>query len=388
MRRPVMVLPLFIALTLMLAGCWDTTDIEDRGFIVGSGIDLGGTENGGDGITLTHQFVVPAGIGTPTDGGGDTQAFDNLTSSGESMFDISRQMTEKTSKNPFYEHEKVIVISDKVAEQPYLFGKVMDMFLRNSEMRRNIKVVIANGQASKVLDTKPQSEKIPIIYLDDILENSVANITEIQPIVNGDVQDKLLNKLSYILPLVTPKKKSIESMGAAVFNGYNNQMIGVLNGLETEGLNLITGNGKEGNIKIAIHQKNIAYELKDVKSKIKLNVDDIKHMHVQVNIDTSGDISETFGTQNLFQGGSLSEIEKQVSREIKRIAEQTINTAQMDLKTDVFDIGKMLKEHHYNLWQQIKDDWDHGENYFSDVTFDVNVTSRINATGNVNKTKK
>ncbi|MEN1969515.1 Ger(x)C family spore germination protein [Lentibacillus sp. N15] len=380
---------LFIAVTLVLTGCWDQVEIEQRGFIVGSGIDLAGSkENETQELTLTHQFVVPAGIGTPSEGGGDTQAFDNLTASGDSMFDISRKMADQTSRIPFYEHEKVVVISNNVAERPYLFGKVMDIFLRNPEMRRSIKVVVTDGKASDVLNTKPESEKIPIIYLDSIMENSFTNASEIEPVKIGTVHENLMNKLSYVLPQIIPKEKSMESKGAAVFKGYNNQMIGSLNGLDAKGLNLITGKAQEGVIKIAIHKKNITYELEKANSKIKLNTDDIRHMDVQVNIDTSGVISETFGTQNLFQGGTVREIEKQVSEEIKKIAEQTIHKAQEELETDIFGIGKMLKERHYDQWQQMKDDWDHGENYFTDVTFHVNVTSRIRTTGNVNKTKK
>ncbi|MTW87125.1 Ger(x)C family spore germination protein [Virgibacillus dakarensis] len=372
---------------LLLTGCWDQVDIEQRGFIVGSGIDLADDRGEGHTLTLTHQFVVPAGLGAPMQGGGDQKAFDNLSASGVSMFEISRKMAEQTSKLSFYEHEKVVVISNEVAETPYLFGEMIDIFLRNPEMRRSIKVVIAEGKAEDVLNTKPESEKIPVIYLDSLMDNSKEIASEVEPVKIGKVHEFLLDEMSYVLPRVIANKKSIESEGSAVFHGYTNRMIGTLDGAETKGMNLITGKAKQGVINISLNNKNITFEMEDIKSKIKLDADDVRHLNVYVDIDVSGVIVETFGTENLFQRGTFKEIEKQVSRKIEKIAERTIKKAQEELKTDIFDIDHMLKGHHYDKWQQVQNNWDRGVNYFAKSTFHVNTTTRIRTTGNVNKSK-
>ncbi|MBT2217771.1 Ger(x)C family spore germination protein [Virgibacillus dakarensis] len=387
MRRRLLLL-VSSSFVLLLTGCWDQVDIEERGFIIGSGIDMADEQKKqGRVLTLTHQFVVPAGLGAPMQGGGDQKAFDNLSASGESMFEISRKMTEQSSKLPFYRHEKIIVISNEVAKLPYLFGEMMDIFLRNPEMRRSIKVAVADGKAEDVLNTKPESEKIPAIYLDSVMENSFENDSGMEPVKIGEVHEFLMGKMSYVLPRIIAREKSVESEGSAVFQGYNNQMIGTLNDAETKALNLIIGKAKQGIINISLNQKNITYEMEEAKSKIKLDTNDIRHLDVYVDINVSGVISETFGTENLFQRSTFKEIEKHVSREIETKAEQTIKKAQQELKTDIFGIGNMLKERHYDQWQQIHDNWDRGANYFSQSTFHVNTTTRIRTTGNVNKSK-
>lgn len=388
MNNKTVLLPAVMVMTFLLTGCWDQVEIEDRGFIIGSGIDLSDDSNNDQTeLALTHQFVVPEGIGTPTDSGGDEPAFDNLTSSGTNMFSVSRKMSEQTSKIPFYEHEKVVVISDEVASKPYLFTKVLDIFMRNPEMRRSINVVIADGSAKKVLETKPDSEKVPITYLDSVMENSFANATEVDPVKIGDVHGDSLERVSYVLPRVIPEEKSSKSKGAAVFNGHNQQMVGILDSSETKGMNLITGKAEEGVINIAMNQKNVTFEMEDVDSNIKLDTKDPKNIKAHVTISVDGAISETFGTENLFKERVMKEIEKQVSSEIEKIAEKTIKQSQDKLKADIFGIGKQLQEKHYSLWKQLQDNWDHGANYFSDVTFDVDASTRVDTTGNVNKTK-
>src|SRR5699024_897606 len=136
--------------------------------------------------------------------------------------------------------------------KPHLFEKVLDIFLRNPEMRRGINLVIADGKAKKVLETKPDSEQVPVTYLDSILENSFANATEVEPVKIGDVHADLLDKESYVLPRLIPEEKSTKSKGAAVFRGNEKQMVGVLDAGETKGMNLITGKAEEGVINIAI----------------------------------------------------------------------------------------------------------------------------------------
>ncbi|MGY0694614.1 Ger(x)C family spore germination protein [Virgibacillus sp. FSP13] len=386
-KRKIMFL-LSSSLILLLTGCWDQVDIEERGFVVGSAIDMTEEkESGGYVLSLTNQFVVPAGLGAPMQGGGGQKAFNNISASGESMFEISRAMAELTSRAPFYEHEKIIVISNKVARTPDLFGSIMDFFLRNPEMRRSIKIMISDGNAKKILDTKPENEKLPAMYLDLVMENSFKTAAEVEPVRIGRVHEYLLDETSYVIPRVTSVEKSIKYDGVAVFQGYGNRMVGILSGEETKGLNLINGEVQEGAIKIQLDEETITYEIEDLKSKMELDAKDINNVNVSVSINVEGAISETFGSENLLQRKTLAEIEKQVAKEIEKKANRTIKKTQKDLKTDVFRIDDMLKQRHYDQWLKIKEDWDRGENYFSNCTFHVSATAKARTMGSVNETK-
>ncbi len=62
-----------VLVVIPLAGCWDRVEIEDRGFVVGAALDLPdeGTEE--NKIKLTNQFVVPSGLGAPSQASGQNR---------------------------------------------------------------------------------------------------------------------------------------------------------------------------------------------------------------------------------------------------------------------------------------------------------------------------
>ncbi|WP_188455076.1 Ger(x)C family spore germination protein [Virgibacillus oceani] len=374
---------------LFLTGCWDQVDIEERGFIIGSAVDMmGKKENGEYELRLTNQFVIPSTLGAPTQGGGDSDAFTNISATGESMFAISREMAQLTSRSPYWEHLKIIIVSKEIAETKNLFAKIMDIFLRNPSMRRSIKVIVADEDAKNVLDVKPTNEKLPALYIESVMENSFKTASALEPVRVGQVHAYLLNQNSYVIPKITTSGEGIQYEGAAVFHGYDNKMVGMLDGEETKGLNLLTGNAKEGAINIELDDNILTYELEDVKSNLSIDTKDKNNIHISVKVKVEGSIAETFGTENIIKKKTLDEVEKQVKDELEKIINHTIKKAQTELNADIFGIGDMIKERHYDLWQQIKNEWDHGESYFAKSTFHVAVNAEVRATGSSDQTKK
>ena len=104
--------------TLLLSGCWDTINIEDRGFIIGAGIDLKDKKEDDYTFSFTNQLVLPRGFANPSQGGGSEQkAFLNITSEGASIYRMGEELTVKTSKTPYYEHLKIIIISEELVKE-------------------------------------------------------------------------------------------------------------------------------------------------------------------------------------------------------------------------------------------------------------------------------
>ena len=57
----------------------------------------------------------------------------------------------------------------------------------------------------------------------------------------GDVQEKIISKRSFVLPILRPTKQGIEMDGAALFRGKDNKCVGMLNGEQTLGMNFVIG---------------------------------------------------------------------------------------------------------------------------------------------------
>ncbi|WP_404451298.1 Ger(x)C family spore germination protein [Virgibacillus necropolis] len=372
----------------LLTGCWDQVPIEERGFVIGTTVDLADKQESENyNLHATNQIVIPAGLGSAGQSGSSPTAYTNLSAKGKSLFEISRKISTFTSRVPYYEHLKVIAVSEEVAKEPGLFASIMDAFIRDQEMRRSIKVIISEGEAHQVLEVKTKTEKLPAIYINSILEHSARSLAIVDAVKMGDIHQFLLDRSSYAIPRVLVSDNKVKDNGVAVFQGYNNKMVGVLTGKEVKGLNLIKKKNQGGIIEFEIDDHLMIYEIQNTKSSIKIDVKDKDNINISIKIDAEGDIAEMFGSKTLLEPKRFKEIEKTISKKIEKLANKSLEKAQKELNADIFGFDTRLKQRHYDKWQKIKDDWQKGENLFANCTITVSAEAIVRATGAADKTK-
>lgn len=376
---------------LLLAGCWDEVNIEERGFVIGVAIDLAEEQSGGNPeITLTDQFVVPAGLGTPSEGGGHQgtqKPYTNLSISGNSLFEISREMALIQGNPPFYEHLKLIVVSEELARKPEIFASSMDLLVRDPEMRRETKVVISDQKAKDVLEIESPIETLPAMHIETVNENRDKSGALIEPLRIGNLNEYMLEKNNYLIPRVVPTDGKMMFNGAGIFDGETNQLIDIIGEREIVAVNLITGDFKGGFIKFQSSDGLMVYEIKRAKSKIKIDTDEKDNIKIDVEIDTEGNIAETFGDRSLLNKEYLNEIDKQISENLKQKATTIIKKAQNEIGLDFFGFSEIMEEKHYKEWVKIKDNWDKGEKIFQHATINVEADATVRTSGTTDQTK-
>ncbi len=189
---------------ILLTGCWDTVSIEDRGFIVGSAIDIDEQQDADHPIlTVTDQMVLPAGMSSTVESdGGEQQPFLNFTMERDSTYKVDEEIVSRSSKQPFYEHLSVLVISEEVARTEELFENLLDTYISNVHFRRGIYVVVSKDKAKDILDFKTYEEQLPAKHIEKILEQGRKQVGNISPKTVGDLEEYHLEGNSYILPYV------------------------------------------------------------------------------------------------------------------------------------------------------------------------------------------
>ncbi|WP_208591118.1 Ger(x)C family spore germination protein [Gracilibacillus suaedae] len=387
MKRSLLLLSCFTL--LLLAGCWDELPIDERGFVIGSGLDMAGKNTEGTyDITLTSQFVIPGNLSNPTQNGGREQAaFKNISTTGQSSFQLSRQMLGLTNLIPNYEHLKILIISSDIARDPKLFSSIVDGFIRDHEMRRGIKVMVSEGDAKDVLNIKTETEPLPSLFINTIVENNVKSLELIEPVRIGQLHRYLLDEHSYALPLLTLSKDNVSYEGVAVFDGKSDHQVGTVSGDDLKGLRLIKGNISNGMLLFHIDGQLMIYEINAAKSSIKINAANPDNVKISISIDTEGAIAEMFGGRSLLDQAYMNEIEKQIEEKIEQIVNHTVENAQQEFEVDFFGFSNILKEKHYDDWKKIKDNWDHGDKLFSKSTVDVSANAIVRTIGSSDKAK-
>ncbi|MEH7344176.1 Ger(x)C family spore germination protein [Bacillus sp. JJ1532] len=386
---------LVTVLVLLLAGCWDRVEIEERGFVIGAAIDTANDQESDikiegkrkENYRLTYQFVVPGNIQGNSSGGKQTnngasgdKPYLNLTSEGKTIFQITRQMASETSRIPYMQHLKVILLSEELAQKGYLYD-ALDIFVRDHEMRRAAKVVITEGEAKRALEINAQNEKLPIMFINSISEN-VKKSARFLPFTNiGEIHSDLLKGKSFVVPRIFVNEKDARISGAAVFNSEDLKMIGTLNERETLGLNFIIGEVKSASIDLVMDDQFVTVEIKSGKSNMKASVSDLDQIQFIIELEAEGNVGESFGNQKLANPSTIATFEEETSKEIEQIILQTIEKVQKEYKADVLGLGSHLKEEHHQTWTKLEKDWDRGKNYFEKSKIDVQVKFKIRQIG-------
>ena len=375
-------LSVLLPLLLFMTGCWDRLEIEERGFVIGVAIDLVEEDNNDPTVEITSQFVIPGGIGAPTQGGKEDQSpYMNFSETGKSLFSISREMRKATNFVPFYQHLKVIILSEDVVKQPHILTNLMDVFIRDHDMRRNVKLLITEGEAKKLLETGQKEAPLPAMYINRLLDTSIMNNTTIKPVIVGDLQGDLLVEKSFIVPKIELMGEHIKYEEVGVFKGKTNQLIGILDGEETKGLNFITQQSEGGTLELEVDGKLTTVEIIEYRTNTEIKGEDKENLQAEVSVKVTGNIAETFSSESLLNEEYAVKVEEEMKEKVEQFMELAINRIQGEMQADVLGMSDILYRRHYDLWKEVEGNWEYGEKYFTQLDINVSADVKIERVG-------
>src|SRR5699024_9715284 len=131
---------------LLLTGCWDTINIEDRGLIVGSAIDLAEDNADEPVYSITDLFVLSLSFINP----------------------------------------------EELAKQKGTLINLIDHYLRDVKIRRGTNLIVSEGDAKEVLGFQQPEGNLPAINLMQLLDNSSDRSGFFEALVLGEVQEHFI----------------------------------------------------------------------------------------------------------------------------------------------------------------------------------------------------
>lgn len=374
---------------LFLTGCWDRVEIEERGFILAIAID---TIEEGKKLSIVQQLALPSGLqgsASGGGGGGGQKPYLNITQEGSSVVEILSDTVNKLSRVPYYQHNRVIIISQELAQTPALLRDILDPFLRDEEMRRGVRVLISEGPAKAILEIATPVEALPAKFIDLQSDNVTNSLKMAKPVHIGNIQQFMMRRQSFGLQKIVGKGEEILINGMAIFHGDDATLVGFLSPDETVGVNFITGKVEGGIMRINQNdEKFVAIEILDFKHQIEVDTSDKERItfNIHIEAETQGaQLTEDIDTQNAKE---ITKLEEQFGKEIERIVMEVAEKLQQEYKADVLGLGERVRISNYQLWQQIKDDWDRGRNFFSKSEIQVKAEVNIRHFQNIQHSYK
>lgn len=364
--------------SLLASSCWDRREIEELGITIGMSIDSHTAQDrpkDTEGkhqhkklipLSLTFQHVNPKIVGGGNRSNPSNQKpYLNVTSTGDTAFQILRETSTRTGRPPYFMHLKIVILGEDVARRINM-AQLLNLYLRNNEMRRTVYLTIAKGRGKDVLEAQTKNEDLPSLELLSLVNNLSKSNHIAMPISVGTASENLATKRCFLVPRVVVHQKEMKLAGGAVINGKTGKMLGWLSEAETAGINLIQGSGKSeeshvgGIIESAIEKggEPFSFEIDKAKSRI---IPQVKNGQVSftVKVDAEGSLGEDWNLkENAFDRAYMKKIEQATAEQIKKLIENSLQKIQKEFQADVAGFGKKLHIRYPEVWHKLEMDWD------------------------------
>lgn len=369
---------LYLGLVLILiffpTGCWNAREIDELAFVMGIALDDAGNGK----FKVTVQMAKPSTHSkSPTGGGGGEKEkpYWLATSTGQTLFEAIRNMATFTSRRIFWSHNKVIIISEKLARRD--ISEILDFFSRNPELRLRTWIAVTPGNAGDLLEKGPSMEKVTAGALEKVIEQRVWTGKGYGIMLKDMLED-------YLSPATFPaaakvviteeaSQPRIKLAGAAVFG--EKKMAGWLDERQTRGLLWLKHrmhstimvvpcpvDGQPLSIEIVGAKVHYQSEFKGRKPQLKIMV------------NASGNLTEQACKTDYYHADNLPKLEKALAEAITTDIESTVRAAQKDLDLDFPGFNHIFHRQHNKQWRRVVNEW---PSLFKEMQVSIHVDAKI-----------
>lgn len=366
-----------LLLVLLLVGCWDRREIEERSNSLAAGVDLC-RANEGCTIAVTRQIAIPGRIPQGVaegGGGGDVETVTVIRSPGRDILASVRHAQSVLHRKLGFGHTRIFIWSEDRARQS--LAEDIDVLRRQPETRRLMWIAIAEGSAEDVMRARPPLERIPGLYLNNMFDDAVKT-GRLPSVFFGDFLVRLSNKgeeaVAPLIRMVGPDRPQLA--GVAVFRGE--QMVGKLTPEETATYMQVRGLHRAAILmRVDLPGGGLA-DLRIYGQKTSYKVSGgPKRIYAHVEIEMESELMQLSPELNSSDPRVLDLIQRQATEEVTRRANALVEKLQTEYKSDILSLGERVRAYLPTVWKSI-DDWPAA---FADARFTFGVKIYVRRTG-------
>lgn len=364
-NKKIYILLLFIFISTNLSSCWNYREINDMSIVSGVAIDKGGADG---------KYEVTVELIDIQQGKEINMHSKYITLSGNTMFEISRNMIALIGKKLYWSHSKSIIISEDIARDG--ISGILDWYSRDAETRTDARVLVSKENTAKeILKSKPVTENYTSFELSKLLKNedTLSNV----PVVDlWDILDTLAQDgLSTWLPTVKINKNNDDNIlqvdGSAIFS--KDKLIGCIDENSTKNILFAKDKVKGGLLILDKESESpVTFEIFKNKTTIKPSVEK-GNLQFNIYTDTTVSLDEIQSDYEFYTEEGKSELENELSDMLQKSIYSSIKRIQSEYGADILGFGAKLYENNPTTWNDVKDDWD---KTFKTLTISVN--SKVN----------
>ena len=272
---------------------------------------------------------------------------------------------------------------------------ILDFFARDPEIRSEFKVLI--GKNDDILKITTPLEKISSQNIQDSLENNSKYLGYANVVTYHELISNVLNpNKELVLPVISLKgnqKKGEEKenisdtankatpylSGMAIFK--NNQLKGYLTEKEELTYNMLTNEAK--NFFIRTNNKDNQYVVHEIirfSSKMEFNK---KAKEIEITLKGNAAIAEVNEKIDLENLNEVSNLEKELNKELKKTVEDSIQNIKNKYNSDIFGFRDLIYKTDPKYYKVINKDWYKG--IFQNIKVNVKAEVKGKEKGSLNR---
>ena len=366
-------------LCIILSGCWDRRELQERSIVLAVGIDLVESSQHQQLVSKPAErletFVSPVSprpfrlsihLLSLTSGKKDSQPSGNtpqtyvLTSTGLSFFEMVRDIASKNSHALWFEHMQIIIISEEVLKE-YPLAVVLDFFHRDSEFRWRTRLFTTPGEARTILTKQFPTGEPGGLFLASVFRNSARNPHIPASNVDlGSTIQRLDNEADIVLPRLEMDGNDLKLKGMALFK--QDKLIAFADEYAIKGLKFILGLEKSALVSVQCpdHPGHVGvFELFRHDTLYEPHVDG-DSIYFTLSIAMRGNLGE-LSCANLHGPTSKPEVLKRFTSLITSEIQHNIAYSHdvcRQTGVDAMRFANLLKAHKPEAWAKVKNNWD------------------------------
>lgn len=369
---------LFLLSLFFSTGCWDRQEVENQAYVVAIGMDV--VPGDPAGRIITFQLVIPAKLGVGGQGGGGSgeKSYFQTSVKASSIYEARDLLQASVSRQISLLQCRAVLFSDELARRSILSG--VRVAERSQELRRSLFFAIIDGTAQEFLQKNQPLLNVNITkYYEEIAQankyTGYSTTSSFQSTIEGVESSGEAAVVTYAglgnnlldAPLTKSETGKIRAdgsdlprqggtkgnwIGVAVFKG--DKMVGKLDKLEAETLNMLRGDFESGPFEVQdpMQPKYLnGVNLRQVgkpQIRVDLSSDPVR---LDVRMEFEGNLMSEFGGTDYTVLENRDKLERAAQKEIEEQTAEVITKAQ-ELKTDIFSFGNSAVKKHFWTWQE------------------------------------
>ncbi|HET7629643.1 MAG TPA: Ger(x)C family spore germination protein [Bacillales bacterium] len=366
----------FAACLLLLTGCWDQREIEDRTVVAAIAMDYTKKKQ----LLVSVQIPIPlqiagsGGQGGGGGGGGGGSSFRVISASGRSFNEAVEKIQFRVNHELFFGQTSIIAFGERVARGGV--QDTIDALRRMPQFRRLIyPVVVEEGAASDLLNVNTQLEKVPADFMTTMIQNGIG--MGIYPnLTLGQFYVGLSNtsRQPAMLTVAQANDEGIKVTGLAAFKG--DRMVGTLNNEQMSNYLRLSKRAGGGTFTFSIEGRK---RLATVRPALERTTYDFKmedgRVTIKIDVIMDAILTESNFPIDLENPETQNQVTESIESQLEKKSMQTFRLLQKN-QTDILNIGAYVRAYHPEIWNRV--DWN---NAFARAKVDIDYQVNLRRSG-------